>query len=64
MSTSARPLQVLIGVEFTGFRERDNEEAMLRGTQIGDERARLFYRFRPKRAVRKPSSRAPARATG
>jgi putative ATP-dependent endonuclease of OLD family len=43
---------VLIGVEFTGFRGRDNEEAMLHGTQIGDDRARLFYRFRPKRAVR------------
>jgi putative ATP-dependent endonuclease of the OLD family len=47
-----QPFQVLIGVEFTGFRGRDNEEAMLHGTQIGDDRARLFYRFRPKRAVR------------
>jgi hypothetical protein len=32
---------VLIGAEFTGFRGRDNEEAMLHGTQIGDDRARL-----------------------
>jgi putative ATP-dependent endonuclease of OLD family len=48
----SQPFQVLIGVEFTGFRGRDNEEAMLHGTQIGDDRARLFYRFRPKRAVR------------
>ena len=47
-----QPFQVLIGVEFTGFRGRDNEEAMLHGTQIGDDRARLFYRFRPKRAAR------------
>jgi putative ATP-dependent endonuclease of OLD family len=56
------PFQVLIGVEFTGFRGRDNEEAMLHGTQIGDDRARLFYRFRPKRAVREAiaaRSRAP-----
>jgi putative ATP-dependent endonuclease of OLD family len=46
------PFQVLIGVEFKGFAGRDNEEAMLHGTQIGEDRARLFYRFRPKRAVR------------
>jgi putative ATP-dependent endonuclease of OLD family len=57
----SRPFQVLIGVEFTGFRGRDNEEAMLHGTQIGDDRARLFYRFRPKRAVREAMA---ARARG
>ncbi|MBR0866192.1 AAA family ATPase [Bradyrhizobium diazoefficiens] len=50
------PFQVLIGVEFTGFEGRDNEEAMLHGTQIGQDRARLFYRFRPKRAVREAIS--------
>jgi putative ATP-dependent endonuclease of OLD family len=48
----SEPFQVLIGIEFTGFRGHDNEEAMLHGTQIGDDRARLFYRFRPKRIVR------------
>jgi putative ATP-dependent endonuclease of the OLD family len=47
-----QPFQVLIGVEFKGFQGRDNEEAMLHGTQIGEDRARLFYRFRPKRAIR------------
>ena len=47
-----QPFQVLIGVEFTGFQGRDNEEALLHGTQIGDDRARLFYRFRPKRMCR------------
>src|SRR3569833_1270626 len=47
-----QPFQVLIGVEFKGFDGHDNEEAMLHGTQIGRDRARLFYRFRPKRAVR------------
>jgi putative ATP-dependent endonuclease of OLD family len=47
-----QPFQVLIGVEFKGFEGRDNEEAMLHGTQIGQNRARLFYRFRPKRSVR------------
>lgn len=46
------PFQVLVGVEFTGFEGNENEEALLHGTQIGDNRARLFYRFRPKRAVR------------
>ena len=47
-----QPFQVLVGVEFTGFRGRDAEEALLHGTQIGDDRARLFYRFRPKRLCR------------
>jgi putative ATP-dependent endonuclease of the OLD family len=41
-----QPFQVLIGVEFKEFEGRDNEEAMLHGTQIGQDRARLFYRFR------------------
>lgn len=44
-----KPFQVLVGVEFTGFQKSDNEEAMLHGTQIADNRARIFYRFRPKR---------------
>ncbi len=47
-----QPFQVLVGVEFTGFEGNENEEALLHGTQIGDNRARLFYRFRPKRAIR------------
>jgi putative ATP-dependent endonuclease of OLD family len=47
-----RPFQVLVGVEFTGFEGNENEEALLHGTPIGNDRARLFYRFRPKRAVR------------
>jgi putative ATP-dependent endonuclease of OLD family len=47
-----QPFQVLIGVEFTGFEGNENEEALLHGTQIGDNKARLFYRFRPKRAAR------------
>jgi putative ATP-dependent endonuclease of OLD family len=47
-----QPFQVLIGVEFKGFEGSDNEEAMLHGTQIAQDRARLFYRFRPKRSAR------------
>lgn len=48
----AAPFQVLIGVEFTGFQGHEQEEALLHGTMIGDDRARLFYRYRPKRAIR------------
>lgn len=47
-----QPFQVLAGVEFTSFEGIENEEALLHGTQIGPDRARLFFRFRPKRAVR------------
>lgn len=46
------PFQVLVGIEFTDFEGRENEEALLHGNQIGPNRARIFYRFRPKRAVR------------
>ena len=48
----ARPFQVLVGVEFTSFHGHDHEEAMLHGTQIAADRARIFFRFRPRRAVR------------
>ncbi len=47
-----QPFQVFVGVEFTNFEGNENEEALLHGTQIGDDRARIFYRFRPKRLVR------------
>jgi putative ATP-dependent endonuclease of the OLD family len=47
-----KPFQVLIGVEFSGFQGNENEEAMLLGTQIGPDQARLFYRFRPKKVIR------------
>lgn len=46
------PFQVLVGVEFAGFKDVENEEALLLGAQIAPDRARLFYRFRPKRIVR------------
>lgn len=46
------PYQVLVGVEFTEFKGNDNQEAMLHGSQIDDDRARIFYRFRPKRKTR------------
>src|SRR5438874_10232947 len=46
------PFHALVGVEFTSFEGNENEEALLHGTQIGPDRARLFYRFHPKRSIR------------
>ena len=53
----SKPFQVLVGVEFTEFAGNDNQEAMLHGTQIADDRARIFYRFRPKRRSREALKR-------
>lgn len=53
----SQPFQVLFGVEFTDFEGNENEEALLHGTQIGDNRARIFYRFRPKRLIREALTR-------
>ncbi len=47
-----KAFQVLIGIEFSDFSNKDNEEAMLNGTQIAEDRARIFYRFRPRKKVR------------
>jgi putative ATP-dependent endonuclease of the OLD family len=48
----SKPFQVFVGVEFTGFEGDVNAEALVHGIQIGKDRARIFYRFRPKRQVR------------
>ncbi len=53
----SQPFQVFIGVEFTEFEGNENEEALIHGTQIGDNRARIFYRFRPKRLIREALAR-------
>lgn len=47
-----KPFQVLVGVEFSDFKGNENEEALLHGTLLEDNRARIFYRFRPKRRFR------------
>jgi putative ATP-dependent endonuclease of the OLD family len=47
-----QPFQAFVGVEFTGFQGNENEEALLQGTQVEANRARIFYRFRPKRVFR------------
>lgn len=48
----AAPFQIFVGIEFTGFKGNDNEEAMLYGATTSDNTARIFYRFRPKRKIR------------
>lgn len=48
----SKAFQVLIGVEFSDFIGNQNQEALLHEAQIASNRARLFYRFRPKRVVR------------
>jgi putative ATP-dependent endonuclease of the OLD family len=53
----SKPFQVLVGAEFTGFEGNENEEALLHGTQVGADRARIFYRFRPKRLIREALAR-------
>lgn len=47
-----KPFQVLVGVEFSDFEGNENEEALLVGSGIGNGKARIFYRFRPKRLIR------------
>ena len=44
--------QVLIGLEITDFQGRVNEEALVGTWQFKDGVARIFYRYRPKLAVR------------
>ncbi|WP_376743893.1 ATP-dependent endonuclease [Ensifer canadensis] len=46
------PTQVLIGVELRGFEGIVNEEALVSTWKTGADRARIFYRFRPKPGVR------------
>ena len=48
----AEPSQVLIGIELTGFEGRVNEEALVSTWKTAADRARIFYRFRPRPAVR------------
>ncbi len=48
----AHPNQVLIGIEFTGFEGRVNEEALVSTWKTAADRARIFYRFRPRPSVR------------
>ncbi len=48
----AKPFQVLIGVEFEDYSANLSELALLHACQVSADRARIFYRFRPRRMVR------------
>jgi len=58
----SHPSQVLVGLEIKGFKGKLNEEALVHGWQVSDDRARLIYRFRPKQKVRE--SLGTTRAAG
>lgn len=46
------PEQVLVSIELRDYAGKENEEAMVAGWAIGDDIARLTYRFRPRDSVR------------
>ncbi|MBV6631424.1 MAG: AAA family ATPase [Alphaproteobacteria bacterium] len=48
----SHPGQVLIGVELTDFQGKVNEEALVATWKLEADRARIFYRFRPRLRVR------------
>jgi len=48
----SKPFHVLIGVEFAEYSGNLNELALLHSCQIASDRARIFFRYRPKKAVR------------
>ena len=48
----SQPSQVLIGVEFCDFQGTVNEEALVATWKTEADRARIFYRFRPRLSVR------------
>lgn len=47
-----QPEQIVIAVELTGFKDRDESEALVSDWTIDDDVAGLCYRFRPGRAAR------------
>lgn len=49
-----KPQHILIAVEFRGYEEDPNQDAMLSGYQIGDDgkAARIMFRFRPNKKLR------------
>jgi putative ATP-dependent endonuclease of the OLD family len=48
----SQPHHVLIGVEFADYSENLNELALLHACQIDSNRARIFFRYRPKKVIR------------
>lgn len=45
------PKQVVVSLEFRDFKDNPNEASLLSDCVVGDNVARLTYRFRPKRAI-------------
>jgi len=48
---ASEPDQIVIAIEFTAFRGKDNEQALVQKWCISPDIARLTYRYRPKDAV-------------
>ena len=46
------PQHTIVSVEFSDYADKPNEEALVADWHIGNDIARLSYRFRPKRKVR------------
>jgi putative ATP-dependent endonuclease of OLD family len=46
------PNQVVIALEFTDYQGHVNEEALVSAWEIGENVARIMYRFRPRREIR------------
>lgn len=47
----SEPNQVLIGIELSDFEGKVNEEALVSTWKTGEDTARIFYRFRPRRHI-------------
>ncbi|MHA1576257.1 MAG: ATP-dependent nuclease [Candidatus Thorarchaeota archaeon] len=45
------PQDIIISIEFTEFKDKDNELALVGTWQVSEDVARLTYRFRPKRTI-------------
>ena len=55
-----KPQQILVSIEFSDFKDQPNQEAWLLDCLVGDETARITYRFRPRRPVREALLEAAA----
>ena len=47
-----KPQQIIVSVEFSDFADKPHEEALVADWGVEKDKARLTYRFRPKRKVR------------
>jgi putative ATP-dependent endonuclease of the OLD family len=46
-----KPEQIIVSVEFSEYADKENECALVGTWEVDDDRARLNYRFRPRRAI-------------